>query len=237
MSFTKGLLALDMDDPYVTELIKEEFSRRTQSWEVTEPITKRKIGKRGDDMAEDADVEECERDFDAIGDASSTKCFVHAEKGRPTFQWAEYERVDWDDISAGKCSTIWYMHRKGLIRKANLANTITSHISRCSKFVDYERRAEEEAAHAKRLAEADSDDEDSDDDDDDSDNDNDSDDDEDGDSNDEEVEEHEDDEDDEKEETLEAPEVSKSKSYISEEPASGEDLKPVGTYLTSLWKV
>lgn len=37
------------------------------------------------------------------------------------FQWAEYERIDWDAVQAGKHKASSYMIRKGLSRKAQLA--------------------------------------------------------------------------------------------------------------------
>lgn len=89
----KGMLVIDMDDPYVSSLITEEFGLRAHQWDVVRmpPIS-----------STDA-KDEMER--------QSMEELITKELGhRPIFRWGEYERVDWDQVNAGRLSTLWYMN-------------------------------------------------------------------------------------------------------------------------------
>jgi len=77
----RAVIIVDMDDPYVSSLIKEEFGLyRSDKWRLVD------ARENGVDVQAE------------IGQA------------KHVFRWGEYENLDWDAIAAGKMSTMWYMN-------------------------------------------------------------------------------------------------------------------------------
>lgn len=91
---------LDLDEPYTRQMIEKVFSHASRS-----EYFQVTLGP-GDGM-------------DAVPLPSTC-----------SFQWSEYERIDWDAVRAGKHGASSYCIRKGLSRKAQLAYHTRRHITK-----------------------------------------------------------------------------------------------------------
>ena len=106
---SKGLVVLDMDDPYVTALIKEEFATRASQWDLVHPAATIAPSDEDAKTGARADPDEIEAAIAAVVNEA-------VREGRPVFQWGEYERVNWDLVQSGKQSTVWYMNVRTSVR-------------------------------------------------------------------------------------------------------------------------
>lgn len=108
-----GLFVLDMDDQYVSDLVRTEMSQHySEKWSLYEPK---------------------QDPSDPLLTTTQDGTYIPVNSQRHTIFYTEYETVDWDTIESNPnmMSSIWYTTRKGLIRKAELARTIEQHTQRC----------------------------------------------------------------------------------------------------------
>lgn len=133
----RGAFVLDVDDPYVYALYKEEF-KHYPNCDIIEPQQIRK----------DAEALPVPPQEPLLMVPNSTitydvneQMYNNNNKTQHTMYMCEYEKVDWDCIDYNPlfASTQWFTNRKGLSRKAELVKTIENHVASKCKCAQKEK--------------------------------------------------------------------------------------------------
>ena len=131
----RPLATVDLEDPYLRDLVLEAFASRRESWRV-ERADGVPVRCCDDDAAKRAEEEEEEAETASENAAADDEeeeeegqselehvfdLLPHPSLSRSRFHWGEYERIDWDRVASGKTMASSFAVRKGLTRKAQLA--------------------------------------------------------------------------------------------------------------------
>jgi len=135
------LATVDLEDPYLRDLVLQAFESRKGSWRVerADPIPvevrRAKVEKPDDDGNSTSSSEEDEGGGGGGGDQNETTTALFDLLPSPLisasrFHWGEYERIDWDRVAKGDTIASSFAVRKGLTRKAQLALGLRKWVSK-----------------------------------------------------------------------------------------------------------
>ena len=117
----RPLATVNLEDPYLRDLVLEAFASRSESWRVEradgvrcEVTREEPAAARNDDDCNSSSSEEEERGQESF------ELLPHPALSSSRFHWGEYERIDWDRVASGQTMASSYAVRKGLTRKAQL---------------------------------------------------------------------------------------------------------------------